>query len=111
MRLTLLIAVFCVGCSLVPAATVAPAAAPTQKESGAELVAQANHLLDSITSRLSERELVASVASENLELLDQRAKKLRERFAKMDPRSRGAIEPHLEWVGEVHDTTTLCIGV
>lgn len=103
--------ILCLGCGLLEPASVAPPASAAQKESGEQLVARANRLIDDISSRLSERALAASVASENLELLDQRAQRLRERFQNADLKARGVIEPHLQWLTEVHETATLCIGV
>jgi hypothetical protein len=98
------------GCTVAPAATDAPRSEPTQK-TREQLVNEANTLIDSISVRLSERDLAAAVASEHVALLDMRADKLRARCDKLAPRDRLQFEPHLDWLTQVHDTTTLAIGV
>ncbi len=98
------------GCGLLPAAS-APfdlAAAQNAREA---LVANNNRLIDSINHRLSERDLAASIASEHVALLEQRVGKLRARCEAMPRNECVALEPHLDWLAQVHDTTTLSIGV
>lgn len=112
--LRILLASFCsifwLGCSLA-AASPRPAPVAAEEQSREELVAQANAMINSISARLSERGLAASVASENVAVLNQRAGKLRERCERLDARARHALAPHLQWLEELNTTTTLSIGV
>lgn len=111
MRLTVVLcSTLWLGCSLVPSAHAAPAQGDTQR-SREQLVRETNARIDSITARLSERDLAASIASEHVALLDQRAGKLRTRCAQMAPYERAQLQPHLDWLAQLHDTTTLSIGV
>ncbi len=73
---------------------------------------QRNHaLIESIASRLSERDLAAAAASERVALLEQRVSRLRSRCAQLSAREATQYGPHLEWLAQVHTTTTLSIGV
>lgn len=72
---------------------------------------EANAMLDSIHARVSERDLVASVASEHVALLNMRAERLRIRARGLDEKAQAALEPHLRWLEEVHATAVLSIGV
>jgi hypothetical protein len=103
MRVTLLVcSSLWMGCSVTPDET---------QPSGERRVREANAMIDSITARLSERDLAASIASEHIALLEQRAGKLRARCERMAPRDRAQLQPHLDWLAQVLDTTTLSIGV
>jgi hypothetical protein len=98
------------GCSLASSAEAAPAPAAAQM-SREEIVNKTHAMIDSISARLSERDLAASVASEHVALLNQRAGKLRARCDRMTGRERAQFQPHLDWLDQVHHTTTLSIGV
>ena len=111
LRLAPLAAAFLLaGCSVAPAARAAPLPEAAQ-QTREELVRQTHAMIDSISARLSERDLAASVAAEQVALLDQRAGKLRARCKRMSSRDRAQFEPHLSWLSQVHTTTTLSIGV
>ena len=103
-------AVLWTACTVAPAVTVAPRPAAAQK-TRKELVEETNAVIDSIAVRLSERGLAAAIASEHVAVLDQRASRLRERCEQLPPRDRAELIPHLEWLDQVHSTTTLSIGV
>ena len=111
LRLTVLLcSTLSMGCGLIPSAHAAPSRDSAQ-QSREQLVRETNSMIDSITARLSERDLAASIASEHVALLVQRAGKLRARCEQMAPQDRAQLQPHLAWLAQVHDTTTLSIGV
>ena len=105
--LTLWCCAFCLGCTAFAPKPASQAAGKT----GDALVREANAMIDSINARVSERDLVATVASEHVALLNMRAEKLRIRSKGLDPKSQAALEPHLNWLDEVHATAMLSIGV
>lgn len=98
------------GCSLAPAAN-APFDAVADAEAREAMVKKNHALIESITSRLSERDLAAAVASERVALLEQRVSQLRARCAQLSSRDCAQYGPHLEWLTQVYTTTTLAIGV
>lgn len=99
--------ILCVGCT-----KAVPAPVPKGLDRpGMELVAEANAMLDSIDARMSERDLVATVATEHIALLDMRADKLRARCQTLDAKTQASLEPHLKWLEEVHATALLATGV
>ncbi|MBS1150742.1 MAG: hypothetical protein H6Q89_2440 [Myxococcaceae bacterium] len=110
LRLALLGHLLLAGCAVAPGAVAAPPPDGTQK-TREELVRETHALIDSITARLSERDLAASVAAEQVALLHHRAGKLRARCEQLSARDRAQFEPHLRWLEQVHSTTTLSIGV
>lgn len=76
-----------------------------------ELVRETNAMIASISSRVSERDLAASLAAEHVAMLGLRVGKLRARCEGMSQRDRAQLDPHLSWLDQVHTTTTLSIGV
>src|SRR5687768_1273563 len=105
--LTLLCTVLTMGCSVVPTAMAAqrPVSQAEQK-TREELVRETNAMIDSVSARVSERDLAASIASEHVALLHHRAGKLRLRAEQMTRREQALLEPHFNWLAQVHTTTT-----
>ena len=101
---------FFLGCRGVPSAAIAtsnPAAQKTREE----LVAETNAMVDIVSARVSERDLAASIASEHVAILAHRAAKLGERCDHLSTHDRATLEPHLDWLAQVHNTVTLSIGI
>ncbi len=97
-------------CSFAPSAVTSSKDAVPQR-TREELVKETHAMLVSVSGRVSERDLAASIASEHVALLNQRAEKLRARCERMAQRERAPLVPHLDWLAQVYTTTTLSIGM